>query len=145
MSITYKQGDLFTSLAETLVIPVNCRGVAGRGVALTCKQKYPQWFAEYQQRCQQGRVTIGSGFYYDNLQGADLFAVPTKDDWRDPSQLIYVVKALQAVKRACQVCQLESIAVPKLGCGAGGLSWRDVCPLMVSVLSQLPCEVMIYV
>lgn len=145
MPIVYKRGDLFTSSVKVLVIPVNCRGVAGCGVALTCKQKYPFWFANYQQRCHEGLVTIGSVVYVQTPQGQGLLAVPTKDDWREPSQLIYVTRALQAIKGVCLFCQLKSIALPKLGCGAGGLSWSEVRPLMERYLSTLPCEVMIYV
>ena len=33
MPITTLQGDIFTSHAHTLVNPVNCRGVMGRGLA----------------------------------------------------------------------------------------------------------------
>ncbi len=40
---------------------------------------------------------------------------------------------------------IQSIAVPALGCGNGGLDWRDVGPLMCNYLSELDIPVEIYV
>jgi O-acetyl-ADP-ribose deacetylase (regulator of RNase III) len=41
--------------------------------------------------------------------------------------------------------KIESIAIPPLGCGNGGLHWRDVRPLILEALSDLPeVQVVIY-
>jgi O-acetyl-ADP-ribose deacetylase (regulator of RNase III) len=40
---------------------------------------------------------------------------------------------------------IRSIAVPPLGCGNGGLAWRDVEPLIAAAFDQLPdVEVLVY-
>jgi O-acetyl-ADP-ribose deacetylase (regulator of RNase III) len=33
---------------------------------------------------------------------------------------------------------IRSIAVPPLGCGLGGLNWRDVRPMIENSFSELP-------
>ena len=47
-------GDLFSSQCETLVKPVNCVGVMGKGIALEFKSKYPAMFDEYRLLCKKG-------------------------------------------------------------------------------------------
>jgi hypothetical protein len=43
--IRYQTGDIFTSSAQVIVNPVNCRGVMGAGLARAFKQRYPEMFA----------------------------------------------------------------------------------------------------
>jgi len=33
---------------------------------------------------------------------------------------------------------IRSIAIPRLGCGLGGLPWEQVRPLMVAAFEELP-------
>ena len=39
---------------------------------------------------------------------------------------------------------ITSVAFPKLGCGNGGLLWREVKPLMRDYLRDLPIDVYLY-
>ena len=47
MTLVEIQGDLFTSNAEVLVNGVNCRGLAGAGIALAFRSKYPGAYDKY--------------------------------------------------------------------------------------------------
>ena len=44
----YVQGSIFDSKMQTLVNPVNCAGVMGKGLAAEFKRRYPAMFPEYQ-------------------------------------------------------------------------------------------------
>lgn len=146
MPIQYIRGDLLASGADILTIPVNCRGVAGKGLALQCKQRYPYWFETYKLLCEQGQLSLGRpalqlgrGWYFVSF--------PTKDDWRFPSRLEYIHAGLQYLLTATGpwVLPYKVMAFPQLGCGVGGLSWSDVQPVMEYYLSQLRCTSLIYV
>jgi len=39
---------------------------------------------------------------------------------------------------------IRSIALPALGCGQGGLDWRDVQPLIESALHEVDARVIVY-
>ncbi len=157
MAIRYVSGDVLATSAQVLVIPVNCQGVAGRGVALQAKQQFPKWFETYRLVCQKGDMHLGkvTSMYVPTDKGYRYFLnFPTKGDWRRPSQLASLESGLAATVGKCRrrfsdilipPGPVQSIAFPKLGCGAGDLSWEDVRPLMESYLSQLSCEVLIYV
>jgi O-acetyl-ADP-ribose deacetylase (regulator of RNase III) len=146
MSIRYVRGDLLASHESVLVIPVNCRGVAGKGLALQCKQRYPAWFVSYCAWCRSGHLRVGNPVL--DTDGRRWFLnFPTKDSWRLPSRLEYVDAGLRSlvVVEGPWWCSDKTLAFPQLGCGAGGLSWSQVQPVMEHYLSQLPCTSLIYV
>lgn len=139
-----KIGDLFSSKAKTLVNTVNCVGVMGKGIALEFKKKYPKMFAEYEQLCSRKELQPGKPYYYSDLYGSSIINFPTKDHWRSPSKLSYIVSGLDWFRENYQKYGIESVAFPPLGCGNGGLPWTVVGPLMYSKLFDLPIEIEIY-
>lgn len=76
--LSYTTGDIFRSGAQTLVNPVNCRGVMGAGLALAFKQRYPEMFAAYVEECRSGRLRIGRPWLYRTGQPW-MLNFPTKD------------------------------------------------------------------
>jgi O-acetyl-ADP-ribose deacetylase (regulator of RNase III) len=144
MPLEYRKGDLFSARGGTLVIPVNCRGVAGCGVALQCKQRYPGWFREYRASCRDGLLWLSHPVLHDGLV-PQIISLPTKDDWRRPAWLFGVEMGLIGLVGLCERCGVDHLAMPRLGCGVGGLDWEEVRPLMEEYLSRLPGEVWVYV
>lgn len=70
---------------------------------------------------------------------------PTKRHWKENSRLQYVEQGLEDLVSEVRRLNLESMAIPPLGCGNGGLSWeREVRPLIEEALARVP-EVAAYV
>jgi hypothetical protein len=82
--IRYGRGNLFDSGAQTLVNPVNCRGVMGKGLAKVFKDRWPEMFRRYQEACKKGEVRPGSPLLFKS-DDRQILSVPTKDDWKKPS------------------------------------------------------------
>jgi O-acetyl-ADP-ribose deacetylase (regulator of RNase III) len=144
MPLEYVLGNLFSAPSSaTLVIPVNCRGVAGVGLAKQCRERYPEWFHMYRACCQDHSLRLGVPLLYWGITPW-IVSFPTKDDWRFPSRLDDIGMGLRALRGLCLRHGLSALAVPKLGCGAGGLAWSDVEPLIVHHLGWLPTRVMVY-
>jgi O-acetyl-ADP-ribose deacetylase (regulator of RNase III)/uncharacterized protein YwgA len=139
-----KIGNMFESKATTLVNTVNCVGVMGKGIALEFKNRYPNMFSEYVQLCKAGKVSPGIPYYYSDLLGVSVINFPTKDHWRSPSKLSYIISGLDWFVKNYEDLGITSIAFPALGCGNGGLSWSVVGPLMYSKLRYLPINIEIY-
>lgn len=139
-----KIGDLFESKCSTIVNTVNCVGVMGKGIALEFKKRYPEMFMEYVLKCNRGEVKPGVPYVYQNSEGVSVLNFPTKDHWRSPSRLSYVIDGLDWFVENYKKWNIESIAFPPLGCGNGGLSWSTVGPIMYQKLSKLPIQVEIY-
>lgn len=139
-----KIGNLFESTAKTLVNTVNCVGVMGKGVALEFKRRYPDMFHDYLQRCNNHEIMPGVPYYYSDLFGVSILNFPTKDHWRSPSRLSYIVSGLDWFRENYKQLGITSIAFPPIGCGNGGLPWSVVGPIMYAKLFDLPIDIEIY-
>lgn len=143
MTITFKNGDMFSEPVEALVNTVNCVGIMGKGVALEFKKRWPANFNEYKKLCDAKKLTPGQMFVFDTkelftLEGPRfLINFPTKAHWRSKSKISYIEDGLDALVNAIQEHSIKSIAIPPLGCGNGGLNWAEVKPLMISKLTKL--------
>ena len=91
----------------------------GRGLALAFKRRYPAHFASYRRACRAGALRPGACPRF-------LVALPTKRHWRDPARLDDVERSVRALADALRERSVASVAIPKLGCGLGGLAWPDV-------------------
>ncbi len=139
-----KIGNLFESKCSTIVNTVNCVGVMGKGIALEFKKRYPEMYTEYIHKCHNGEVQPGLPYVYQDDKGTSILNFPTKDHWRSPSRLSYVIDGLDWFIENYKKYHIESIAFPPLGCGNGGLSWDVVGPIMYQKLNGLPIQVEIY-
>lgn len=139
-----KIGDIFESKCKTIVNTVNCVGVMGKGIALEFKKRYPKMYNDYVEKCNLRLVKTGIPYIYDNGDGTTILNFPTKDHWRSPSRLSYVVEGLDWFLDNYEKLGITSIAFPPLGCGNGGLTWDVVGPIMYQKLNGLPISIEIY-
>lgn len=134
-------GNLLEADADALVNTVNTVGVMGKGIALQFKRAYPANFDAYEKACRAGRVQLGQIFTYPTGQLSRpyyIFNFPTKGHWRAKSRLEDIESGLQDLRRIVEELGIESIAVPPLGCGNGGLPWPSVRRLIHNALSEIP-------
>lgn len=120
MSVIYREGSIFETEADSIVCPVNCVGVMGKGLALEFKKRWYGSYCEYANMCSRNAVFPGSVFLTSDWIGA-----ATKDHWRSPSRIEWVDECLKRLSYYSR----DVIAIPQLGCGCGELEWRDVEPL----------------
>jgi O-acetyl-ADP-ribose deacetylase (regulator of RNase III) len=146
--IYYKNTNLLQSEAEALVNTVNMVGIMGKGIALQFKESFALNFKLYQKACQEGILKIGKMFVTETgqLNGPKyIINFPTKTDWRANTRLEYIEEGLDDLIKVINEKNIKSIAVPPLGCGNGGLDWKDVKPLIEGKLVHLSDSVNIEV
>ena len=139
-----KIGDIFESKCSVIVNTVNCVGVMGKGIAKEFKKRYPDMFSDYVKRCNLGQVRTGKPYVFKEKSGIKILNFPTKEHWRSPSKLSYIVDGLDWFVQNYNRLNISSIAFPPLGCGNGGLDWDVVGPIMYHKLKNLPIEIEIY-
>lgn len=146
--IRFIKGNLLESTAQALVNTVNTVGVMGKGIALQFKEAYPNNYILYRKACKDKLVRVGSMFITQeqNVYGINKIIVnfPTKTTWRKPSEYSYIEMGLKDLKDKILEYHIESIAIPPLGSHNGGLDWNIVKQMIISQLSDLNCEIILY-
>ena len=161
-NISLIDGDMFFSNLQTLTISVNLQGVMGKGLASRAKYQFPDVYVAYQDVCRAKRITATRPHLYKRESSLDeeladvgapliapnaikwflLFA--TKRHWKDNSRLDDIEGGLAWVRDNYQTQGIQSLAMPALGCGLGGLDWKKVGPLMCKYLHGINISVAIY-
>ena len=120
----------------------------GKGIALQFKEAFPNNFKQYLQVCkskllQPGQLLI---FKENTLQGERIIVnFPTKTEWYQKSKYEYIESGLQALVSELKKGEIQSIAIPPLGCGNGGLQWNKVKPMIEKYLSSFTeTDILIY-
>lgn len=130
--------SIFDTGTDVLINPVNLVGVMGKGLALEFKNRFPQNFAEYKKWCANS-PKIGSIFVW-NENNQYIVNFPTKIHWKDPSKLEYVEESTIALSEWLfykgSGFGIKTVAIPKVGCGLGGLDWKIVKPKMIKIFKK---------
>ena len=140
-------GDLFDSGCEALVKAVNVVGVMDGGIAAEFKRRFPDYFEDYAQFCEEAMICVGHCETYPTGVEQPRFIVsfPTKQHFRNPSEPEYIARGLNDLRLVIEELEIKSIAIPALGCGLGGLEWAEVAPLIHETLGDLSdCRVVVY-
>jgi O-acetyl-ADP-ribose deacetylase (regulator of RNase III) len=114
---------------EALVNTVNEIGVMGKGIALMFRNTFPDNAREYEDAAKAGKVRVGQVLVTKNtalLGPRWIIHFPTKKHWRSPSQFAWIRDGLKDLVRVVRKHGIQSIALPPLGCGNGGLEWSKV-------------------
>lgn len=138
-------GNLLQDDAQTLVNAVNTVGVMGKGIALQFKRAFPDMFAAYSAACSNGLVQPGHVFPVQ-INGSDRWVLnfPTKRHWREESRIDDIVAGLNDLAQLLVKLNIQSVAIPPLGCGNGGLHWPQIRPLILEKLDHLDIDIRLY-
>lgn len=127
--VEFKTGNLLDEEAEALVNTVNCVGVMGRGVALQFKNAFPANFKAYANACKHNEMQPGRMFVFETgylTNPRYIINFPTKRHWRGKSRMEDIDAGLKDLQAVIREKNIQSLALPPLGSGLGGLNWRDV-------------------
>lgn len=144
--INYVEGDIFNSTCKAIVCPSNCFGVMGKGLAWEFKNRYPHFYWQYKNDCEDGEVRVGEVRIYTvfpeqyELKKNPEYIInfPTKLHWKNPSTYDYIKGGLQHLVSVNEnIWRFDSIAFPKLGCGLGNLEWPFVKQIFEYYIPQM--------
>ena len=142
--IEYRAGNIFDEDVEALVNPVNCVGVMGAGLAKQFRQRYPQNYTSYFQACRRGEMVPGHLHIYD-IKDADknpkyIINFPTKRHWKNKSRIEDIELGMSELTKQMKKLGINSIAIPALGAGLGGLKWFEVKKVIEKYVKTLPSK-----
>lgn len=145
--IRFIQGNLLEAKAEALVNTVNTVGVMGKGIALMFKERFAENYRLYAAACKSKQVETGRMFVTEvsELDGPRwIVNFPTKRHWRSPSQISWITEGLRDLREFLISQNIQSIAIPPLGAGNGGLPWPAVREQIVEVLGDMNVDILVF-
>jgi O-acetyl-ADP-ribose deacetylase (regulator of RNase III) len=135
--------NIFDQKVDAMVNPVNCVGVMGGGLALEFKKRNKTHFEIYKKMCDEGKFVTGKVYFYhiSDIIGTNyVIDFPTKNHWKDPSKIEYISEGMDDLVFKIPQYDIKSIAIPALGCGLGGLDWKEVRPIIVDRLFNVETD-----
>lgn len=115
----------------------------GKGLALEFRYRYPDMFEEYAEQCANNKIKVGQLTLWNKARPW-IINFPTKDDWKYPSKMEYIIEGLKFFVEHYKLWGIKSVAFPRLGSNYGGLNWLEVKQAMYDYLKDLDLTIEIY-
>lgn len=144
MPASFIKGDLFAKgNLQALAHGCNCAGAMGRGIATEFRSRFPAMFAEYKRRCDDGRFHLGDVFMWRG-EGTTVFNLGTQRTWRTKADMSAIEKAVRTMVSMAEECAIETIGLPRIGSGLGGLPWEPVRALLERVGASTDVQLVVF-
>lgn len=143
-------GDILKSKAKAIVHGVAPGDHFNQGLALSLRENWPSMAKDFRHYCHLNHPKPGGAWVWMSAEGVkivNLLTQPTADDHASnpgKARIEFVDKALKELKNIIESENLDSIALPKIATGVGGLEWDDVYPLIEKHLGALKTNVYVY-
>ena len=149
MAIQYVSGDLFVNRvgAEAFAHGCNLQGSMGAGIAVGFKERYPEVYEEYRRRCKARprRFNLGDSFFWRGAGQPSVFNLGTQERyWRCRASYEAIETALKNMRRQADEMGIQTIAIPQIGTGYGGLSWKKVRAIIEKVFADWSGTLYVY-
>jgi O-acetyl-ADP-ribose deacetylase (regulator of RNase III) len=125
--IRFVTGDLFECGIRAVAHGVNCQGSMGAGIAVQFRQRYPEMFESYRQRCRKPGGMIPGDVMPWKHQGGYVFNLATQDrPGADARPWMIAAAVGRMITEAHHDFLITEVAMPLVGCGIGGLAPADL-------------------
>lgn len=145
-------GDILETNAEAIAHGIAPFDHFNQGLALNLKQEWPSMARDFRHYCHQTNPGPGSAWIWSGPGGKRIINLLTQEASEGEkhsghpgkSSLSIVRKALKSLAEIIQQEKIQSVALPKLACGVGGLNWQDVKPLIYEYLRHSGAQIILY-
>jgi len=132
-------GNMFEEeFCEAFAHGCNEKGVARAGIAGEIRARYPLAISKYEIACQRGLFGVGKvqivkcpdpTFKNRESRGNRwIVNMGTQDNPGKYAKLSWILECVNKLIANEDKLPFSSIALPKIGCGIGGLDWQEVKP-----------------
>lgn len=145
-------GDIVLSTAQVIVHGAGPGDHFEAGLALALREQWPALARDFRHYCHTSHPKSGEAWLWGGAGGARIVtlltqeAAPGERGAGKPGRahLEHVNHALRALRALSEKEGFTSIAVPRLGTGAGGLEWEQVRPVIARQLGEMTIPVYVY-
>ena len=149
MPISFVSGDLFANRfnARALAHGCNCQGSMGAGIATGFRDRYPAMYAEYRRCCkaEPREFNLGDAWLWKADEQPWVFNLGTQEGvWRARATYEAIEAALRSMRQQADREGITTVAVPRIGAGYGGLSWKKVRAIIEQMFANWPGRLYVY-
>jgi O-acetyl-ADP-ribose deacetylase (regulator of RNase III) len=138
------QGNLFDSDAKGLGHGVNTSGLMGAGIAVEFKHRYPEMYLEYKRWCKSEVHREGFVLPWAGVDGKWIYNIASQDRPGANARLTWLELGLADALLHAEAHHIDKIALPRIGCGIGGLDWVDVRDIIEWYAEDQPVDIEVW-
>lgn len=134
--------DALEISCDAIAHGVNMKGDMAGGIARSIAIMYPSAEEEYNQFCKAERARLGGVFISNINPGIEgkphrLYNLFTQIEPGRDARLSALEVSVNRMVDMAVASGVETIAMPRIGCGIGGLDWEDVKPILVAASNNV--------
>lgn len=143
-------GDILLSKAQAIAHGVAPNDHFDAGLALALREKWPSMAKDFRHYAHQTHPKPGEIWIWSGVGGVRIINMLTQDGDHGHgtrpgrASIANVNHCLKRLRHEIEKEKIESVALPALATGVGGLSWSDVKPLIQQTLGDLQIPVYVY-
>lgn len=143
-------GDILLSKAQVVAHGVAPADHFNQGLALSLREQYPAMAKDFRHYCQVSHPKAGEIWAWAGADGKRVVNLmvqeeaPSKQSRPGKATTHNVNVALRNLRSLIEEEKFESVALPRLATGVGGLDWDEVKPLIENHLGDLSVPVYLY-
>jgi O-acetyl-ADP-ribose deacetylase (regulator of RNase III) len=143
-------GDILLSKAQVVAHGVAPADHFNQGLALSLRERYPAMAKDFRHYCQISHPKAGEIWSWAGAEGKRVVnlmvqeAAPSKQSRPGKATTHNVNVALRNLRSLIEKENFESVALPRLATGVGGLEWDEVQPLIDNHLGDLDIPIYLY-
>ncbi len=143
-------GDILLTGAHAIAHGVAPNDNFHQGLALALREEYPAMYKDFRHYCQLEHPKPGGLWVWAGVKGIRVVGLLTQEEAASqgthPGKATThnVNRALKELRALIQEEAFESVALPRLATGVGGLTWDEVRPLIERHLGDLDIPIYLY-
>lgn len=149
--IKYVTGDVLLTKAELVAHGVAPGDHFDHGLALSLREQWPALAKDFRHWCHLRNPKSGEIWHWAGADGTRVANLLTQESAEQAhkghpgkAKPEHVNHALRHLRQFIEEENIQSVALPKLATGVGGLDWETVKPLIENHLGDLKIPVYVY-
>ena len=144
------KGDILFSGAQALAHGIAPNDHFATGLALSLREQWPALYKDFRHYCKTQHPKAGGIWVWASANGKRIVNLLTQAEARhegdNPGRatLENVNHSLRELRKFITDEKIQSLALPRLATGVGGLAWSDVLPLIERHLGDATIPIYIY-
>jgi O-acetyl-ADP-ribose deacetylase (regulator of RNase III) len=143
-------GDILLSRAAAIAHGVAPNDDHKQGLALALRENWPAMYKDFRHYCQTSHPKAGTIWAWAGADGKRVVSLFTQEAAYEQgakpgrASVEHVNHALKALRKWVETEGVQSLALPRVATGVGGMDWSAVQPLIEKHLGDLALPVYVY-